>query len=95
MSKPVGELRSCDFEIGENMTIEEIRAKYAEISKLYKRVMTHGENIVHKTGRKPVSAEQKKATYDKWIEIRKQQRIDKALAEGRVPRTRATLVSVN
>jgi hypothetical protein len=79
-------MSACDFEIGENMTVEEIRIKYSEISKLYKRVMAHGDNVVHKTGRKPVSAEHKKATYDKWLEIRKQQRAEKAIAEGRVPR---------
>ena len=79
MSKPVGEL-----EIGENMTIEEIRSKYAEMSKIYRRMARHGDNIVNKVGRKPVSQEHKKEVYKKWLEKRRQEKVEQALAEGRV-----------
>jgi hypothetical protein len=77
-------MSTCDTEINETMTIDEIRKKYAEISKLYQRVNRHGDTVVQKVGRKPVTAEHKKAVYAAWIEKRKLERAQKALEEGRV-----------
>lgn len=72
--------------IKEGMTIDEIREKYAEMSKIYRRMARHGENVVNKAGRKPVSPEHKKEVYKKWLEKKKQEKIEQALAEGRVYR---------
>ena len=70
--------------IKEGMTLDEIREKYAEMSKIYRRMSRHGENIVNKAGRKPVSPEHKKEVYKKWLEKRRQEKVEQALAEGRV-----------
>jgi hypothetical protein len=77
-------MSACDFEIGKNMTLEEIRAKYAEIASLYQRVKRNGDANYVKVGRKPVSEEHKAQVYKDWLERRKIKRAEKALAEGRV-----------
>lgn len=65
---------------------EEIKEKYLEYTKLYQRIKKNGDhNIVKKVGRKSLSTSHKKATYEKWLTIRKEKRIEQALLEGRTP----------
>ena len=67
-----------------NMTLDEIRSKYAEYASLYQRVKRNGDANYVKVGRKPVSEEHKAAVYKAWLEQRKVKRAEKAVAEGRV-----------
>jgi hypothetical protein len=77
-------MSACDFEIGENMTIEDIRAEYAKITSLYQRIKRNGDNVYVKVGRKPVSEEHKAQVYKAWLERRKVKRAEQAVSEGRV-----------
>jgi hypothetical protein len=68
-----------------NMSNEEIRLKFIELSRAYQRINKHGDvNIVKKRGRKPVSPEHKQATYERTLAKKKEKRIQKAKEEGRV-----------
>jgi hypothetical protein len=70
-------------EIKQGETIEELREKYREYTKINKRIQRHGENIVLKNGRKPLTEEEKKAKYEAILEKRRRERAEKAMAEGR------------
>lgn len=66
-----------------DLTNEKITELFNEYAKLYQRIQRNGENVIYKKGRKKVSDEHKRQTYLKWIEIRKTERKEKALLEGR------------
>jgi hypothetical protein len=68
--------------------MESLKSAFEEYNKLKTRIYRHGNpDIVKKAGRPRVSEEQKQATYIASLERRKQKRRDKAVAEGRNPKT--------
>ena len=79
---------SINFITDKNMTlvanINEIKEKYLEYTRLFQRLQRNGDLEQKKTGRKAVSPEHKKATYERTLERRKKERQEKALSEGRI-----------
>ena len=65
-------------------SVAEIKEKYLEYTRIYQRLQRNGDLEQKKVGRKPVSPEHKKATYERWIQKRKDQRRETAIAEGRI-----------
>ena len=65
--------------------INEIKEKYLEYTRIYQRLQRNGDLEQKKVGRKPVSPEHKKATYERWLETRKKSRREQAILEGRNP----------
>jgi hypothetical protein len=66
--------------------MELLHSSFLEYKKLQNRIYRHGNpDTVLKCGRKKVSAEHKQATYKKILERRKEERRQKAIAEGRIP----------
>ena len=64
---------------------DEIKAKFIEYARLYQRLQRNGDLEEKKVGRKPVSPDHKKMVYEKWLQKRKDQRRETAIAEGRNP----------
>ena len=66
--------------------MELLHTSFLEYKKLQNRIYRHGNpDTVLKCGRKKVSPEHKKATYQRTLERRKEERRLKAIAEGRIP----------
>ena len=68
-----------------NMSHDEIHKKFIEYSRMYQRIQRNGDpDIVKKAGRKPVSPEHKRATYERTLARKKEKRMEKAKEEGRL-----------
>ena len=77
-------ITSFDKKINEIENINEIHEKYLEYSRLFQRLQRNGDLEEKKKGRKPVSPETKRATYERTLQRKKEARAEKALQEGRV-----------
>ena len=64
--------------------IDEIKEKYLEYTRLFQRFQRNGDLEQKKKGRKPVSPEHKRATYERTLARKKELRQEKALEDGRI-----------
>lgn len=69
--------------------LETLRIRALEYLKILGRIRRHGDNIVHKRGRKPTTEEQKKERRRKYEEKKRQIKIENGTY---VPRGRPRLV---
>ena len=70
--------------ISSKMSIDEIKEKYLEYTRLFQRIQRNGDLEEKKKGRKQVSPEHKRATYERTLARKKELRQAKALLDGRV-----------